>query len=58
MTGWLLVLSVAWPPARSLFGFGPLHADDIGVIVVAVALVALVLAVLRRLLWRGAPARS
>jgi hypothetical protein len=35
-----------------------LHADDIGVIVVAVALVALVLAVLRRLLWRGAPARS
>jgi Ca2+-transporting ATPase len=53
-TGGLLALSVSWPPARALFGFGPLHADDIGVIFGAVALVAIVLALLRPLLWRRA----
>ena len=52
MTGALLALSVTWLPARALFGFGPLHADDIGVIFGAVALLSLVLAILRPLLWR------
>ena len=55
-TGALLALSVTWPPARALFGFGPLHADDIGIIFGAVALVAIVLVLLRPLLWHRAPA--
>ncbi len=55
-TGALLALSVTWPPARALFGFGPLHGDDIGVIFGAVALVAIVLVLLRPLLWHRAPA--
>ena len=48
----LRAISVTWPPARALFGFGPLHADDIGVILGAVALLSIVLAALRPLLWR------
>jgi Ca2+-transporting ATPase len=52
VTGALLALSVTWLPVRTLFGFGPLHADDIGVIVGAVALLSVVLVMLRPLLWR------
>jgi Ca2+-transporting ATPase len=50
LTGALLALSVSWPPARSLFGFGPLHGDDLGIIAVAIVLVVLILMLLRR--WR------
>jgi P-type Ca2+ transporter type 2C len=52
VTGTLLAVSVTWPPARTLFGFGRLHVDDIGVIFGAVVLLAAVLALLRPLLWR------
>jgi len=52
ITGALLALSVTWLPARALFGFGPLHADDIGIIFGAVALLSVVLVMLRPLLWR------
>ena len=38
----MLTLSLAWPPAASLFRFGPLHADDLA-ITVAAAAVSLVL---------------
>jgi Ca2+-transporting ATPase len=50
VTGALLALSVAWPPARALFGFGPLHLDDLAVVAAAIASLGLVLvAVVRRL---------
>jgi Ca2+-transporting ATPase len=46
----LLALSVAWPPARELFGFGPLHADDLSVVGLAIAGLALILVALRLVL--------
>jgi Ca2+-transporting ATPase len=49
VTGALLALSVAWPPARSLFGFGPLHFDDLAVVAAAIGSLGLVLVLLRRL---------
>jgi Ca2+-transporting ATPase len=39
----LLVLSVSWQPARQLFGFGPLHIDDLTVVALAVGLLAVAL---------------
>ena len=48
-TGALLALSVAWPPARSLFGFGPLHVDDMAVVAAAIGSLGLVLVLLRRI---------
>ncbi len=47
LTTALLILSVTWPPARHLFGFGSLHADDIGTIAVAIAVMAIGLFSLR-----------
>ena len=35
----ILALVLAWPPARQLFHFGPLHADDLGVVAAAVVIV-------------------
>ena len=34
----ILALVLAWPPARQLFHFGPLHADDLGVVAAAVVI--------------------
>ena len=48
----LLALSVSWQPARQLFGFGPIHADDLGVIMLAVGLLAAVLFSLKPLVRR------
>jgi len=52
LTGALLLLSVSWAPARHLFGFGYLHADDIGTIAGAIALLVVVLFSLRPLARR------
>jgi len=49
LTGVLLLLSVTWPPVRTLFGFGPLHIDDLAVVAVAIGALGLVLMLLRRL---------
>ncbi|MBS0519616.1 MAG: cation-translocating P-type ATPase [Proteobacteria bacterium] len=38
-----LAVSVSWEPARRLFGFGPLHGDDLGIVAGAVLLLVLVL---------------
>jgi Ca2+-transporting ATPase len=48
----LLALSVSWQPARQLFGFGPIHADDLGVIMLAVGLLAAVLFSLKPMMRR------
>ena len=44
----LLVLVVTLPAARALFGFGVLHADDILSVALAVGLLGLALALMRR----------
>jgi Ca2+-transporting ATPase len=49
LTTLLLVITVTVPAVRVLFGFGPLHADDVLVVTTAGATLALVLALLRRL---------
>jgi Ca2+-transporting ATPase len=33
--GALLALAVTWPPAEAVFGFGPLHADDVAIALAA-----------------------
>lgn len=43
----LLAVSVTWEPARHLFGFGPLHGDDLGVIAAAIVLLLAVLVPLK-----------
>jgi Ca2+-transporting ATPase len=48
----LLALSVSWQPARQLFGFGPIHADDLGLIALAIVLLAVVLFSLKPLARR------
>lgn len=48
LAGVVLVLSVAWPPARSLFGFGPIHIDDLTMVAGAIGALGLALALLRR----------
>jgi Ca2+-transporting ATPase len=47
----LLALIVAWPPARALFHFGPLHADDLAICLGAGVAVLVVLDVVKPL-WR------
>ena len=47
-----LALSVSWQPARVLFGFGPLHADDLGMIALAVGLLTAALLALKPLARR------
>jgi Ca2+-transporting ATPase len=60
----LLAISVTWPPAQALFGFGPLHGDDLLLVAGAIAALAAALALLRRLVpptrspRRPAPAGS
>jgi P-type Ca2+ transporter type 2C len=49
VTTGLLLLSVSWLPARALFGFGPLHLDDMAVVTAAIAFLGLMLMLLRRL---------
>ncbi|MBS0525359.1 MAG: cation-translocating P-type ATPase [Proteobacteria bacterium] len=49
LTGTLLAITVAWAPARELFGFGPLHGDDLLVVAAAIAALGVALALLRRL---------
>jgi Ca2+-transporting ATPase len=49
----LLGITVAWPPARALFGFGPLHVDDLLLILLAIAGLSAVLRSLRRLMMAG-----
>ena len=48
LTGALLVLVIALPPGRSLFGFGILHADDVLAIGVAVGVLGLALSLVRQ----------
>ena len=48
----LLALSVSWQPARQLFGFRPIHADDVGVTALAIGLLAAVLFTLKPLARR------
>jgi Ca2+-transporting ATPase len=42
-----LGITLAWPAASGLFGFGPLHADDLSVTIGAAALVLIVLELLK-----------
>jgi Ca2+-transporting ATPase len=44
----LLAISVTWGPARALFGFGPLHGDDMALVALAIACLAMALAALSR----------
>jgi Ca2+-transporting ATPase len=53
LTGALLALVVAFPPARALFGFGVLHADDVLTVALAVGVLGLVLAAIRQLHGRA-----
>jgi P-type Ca2+ transporter type 2C len=48
----ILGLSVLWPPARELFRFGPLHADDLGLTLSAGLGLLVVLEALKPL-WRA-----
>ncbi len=48
----LLALVLAWPLARTLFHFGPLHADDLALVAAVVAGVTVGLIVLKRF-WRA-----
>lgn len=45
----LLLLSVTWPPVRALFGFGPLHIDDLAIVSSAIGALSVALLLLRRL---------
>jgi Ca2+-transporting ATPase len=49
LAGSLLVFVTAFPPARALFGFGPLHADDVLTIALAAGALGLSLAGMRQL---------
>jgi len=49
----LLGLAVSWPPAESLFHFGPLHADDLALCLAAGLAVLLVLDALKARLRAG-----
>jgi Ca2+-transporting ATPase len=53
----LLAISVTWPPAQALFGFGPLHGDDLLLVAGAIAGLGAVLVLLRRLVPAEAQAR-
>jgi len=56
LTAALLAITVTWPPARALFGFGPLHGDDLLVVALAIATLAAALTLLRRVFPAEAPA--
>jgi Ca2+-transporting ATPase len=47
LTGSLLAVSVGVPAARELFGFGPLHVDDAGIIAIAMGALITILLLLR-----------
>jgi Ca2+-transporting ATPase len=47
----ILTTSLAWPPASSLFKFGPLHVDDLGLTLAAGTTVLIVLELLKPF-WR------
>ncbi|SHK22098.1 Ca2+-transporting ATPase [Roseomonas rosea] len=51
-TAVLLSIALAWEPARGLFRFGPLHADDLAVAFGAAIGLVVVLEILKRF-WRG-----
>ena len=48
----LLALVLIWPPGRELFHFGPLHADDLTLVLVIVAAIFAILEFLKRF-WRA-----
>ncbi|WP_252181155.1 cation-translocating P-type ATPase [Azospirillum sp. B4] len=50
--GTVLALILAWPPAATLFAFGPLHGDDLGVTVAAAGVMVLMLELMKPL-WAG-----
>ncbi|HVA84874.1 MAG TPA: cation-translocating P-type ATPase [Candidatus Saccharimonadales bacterium] len=49
----VLVLSLAWPFARGLFQFGPLHLDDLAVTIAAGFLLLAALELSKSFWWRG-----
>jgi Ca2+-transporting ATPase len=49
----LLAIALLWPPAMELFRFGPLHADDLGLSLVAAATVLAVLEMIKPFWGRG-----
>lgn len=51
-----LAASILWPVGQSLFRFGPLHADDLGLTVAAGAVVLVILELVKPL-WRERHAR-
>jgi Ca2+-transporting ATPase len=51
LTGGILALALAWPLARDLFRFGPLHADDLAICLGAGLLVLATLELLK-VFWR------
>ena len=48
----ILTIALVWGPARELFRFGPLHADDL-IVCFATALVVLVLLEQLKSIWRA-----
>ncbi|HYM32973.1 MAG TPA: cation-translocating P-type ATPase, partial [Candidatus Cybelea sp.] len=48
----LLALAVTWPPAETLFGFGPLHPDDLVVSLIGGIVVLVVLDIVKPV-WRA-----
>jgi Ca2+-transporting ATPase len=48
----VLTATLAWPPARELFRFGPLHADDLAVCFGAAFIILLLLDRLKAI-WRA-----
>lgn len=54
----VLALTVSWLPARELFGFGPLHGDDLLTVAAAVAALAGSLALLRWAIPPQAPVKA
>src|SRR6185503_10535221 len=50
-TASLIAIVLLWPPARALFRFGPLHADDVAICFGA-GLAALAILELLKPLWR------
>ena len=51
-TAALLALALAWPPARDLFRFGPLHGDDLAVCAAAGVALLVLLEILKPF-WRS-----
>jgi len=53
-TAAVLAVLVALPPARELFHFGPLHADDVTIVFATGVLVLIALNLLKRAWFRTA----